>query len=54
MKNINWFHYAAPHTFYGLAGKAWPWFAVLELQGGGVARLDAAPAIKALGSSVGP
>jgi len=29
MKNINWFHYAAPQTFYGLAGKAWPWFAVL-------------------------
>ncbi|MEY4435909.1 MAG: Heme exporter protein, partial [Pseudomonadota bacterium] len=29
MKNINWFHYAAPHTFYGLAGQAWPWFAVL-------------------------
>ena len=29
MKNINWFYYAAPQTFYGLAGKAWPWFAVL-------------------------
>ncbi len=29
MKNINWFHYAAPQTFYGLAGKTWPWFAVL-------------------------
>jgi heme exporter protein C len=29
MKNIHWFHYAAPQTFYGLAGKAWPWFAGL-------------------------
>jgi heme exporter protein C len=29
MKKISWFHYAAPHTFYGLAGKAWPWFAAL-------------------------
>ena len=29
MKNINWFHYAAPQTFYGLAGKTWPWFAGL-------------------------
>ncbi len=27
--SIQWFHYAAPQTFYGLAGKAWPWFAVL-------------------------
>ena len=29
MKNINWFHYAAPQTFYGLAGKAWPWLAAM-------------------------
>lgn len=29
MKNIHWFHYAAPQTFYGLAGKAWRWFAGL-------------------------
>jgi heme exporter protein C len=29
MRNINWFYYAAPQTFYGLAGKAWPWFAAL-------------------------
>lgn len=29
MKSINWFHYAAPQTFYGFAGRAWPWFAVL-------------------------
>jgi len=29
MKNINWFHYAAPQNFYGFAGKAWPWFAAL-------------------------
>jgi len=26
---IRWFHYAAPQTFYGLAGRLWPWFAVL-------------------------
>ncbi len=25
---INWFYYAAPQRFYGLAGKAVPWFAV--------------------------
>ena len=29
MKKTSWFHYAAPQTFYGLAGQAWPWFAVL-------------------------
>ena len=23
------FHYAAPQTFYGLAGRAWPWVAAL-------------------------
>ena len=26
---IRWFHYAAPQTFYGLAGRLWPWFAAL-------------------------
>jgi heme exporter protein C len=26
---INWFRYAAPHTFYPLAGKLIPWFAAL-------------------------
>lgn len=26
---INWFKYSAPTTFYGLAGKMIPWFAVL-------------------------
>ena len=26
---INWFYYAAPQAFYGLAGKLWPWLAVL-------------------------
>ena len=25
----HWFHYAAPQTFYGLAGRGWPWFAAL-------------------------
>jgi heme exporter protein C len=25
---INWFKYAAPSTFYSLAGKLIPWFAV--------------------------
>ncbi len=24
-----WFHYAAPQTFYGLAGRFWPWVAAL-------------------------
>jgi heme exporter protein C len=24
-----WFHYAGPQAFYGLAGRLWPWFAVL-------------------------
>ena len=24
-----WFYYAAPQTFYGLAGRWWPWLAVL-------------------------
>jgi heme exporter protein C len=24
---INWFHFAAPQTFYKLAGQLWPWFA---------------------------
>jgi len=27
--NQGWFYYAAPQTFYGLAGKLWPWFALL-------------------------
>jgi len=27
--SIRWFYYAAPQTFYGLAGKLWPWFAGL-------------------------
>ena len=26
---IRWFYYAAPQTFYGLAGRMWPWFAAL-------------------------
>ena len=26
---INWFKFASPASFYPLAGKAWPWFAVL-------------------------
>ena len=25
-----WFHYAGPQAFYGLAGRLWPWFAVLS------------------------
>jgi heme exporter protein C len=25
---INWFKFASPQTFYPLAGKLWPWFAV--------------------------
>jgi heme exporter protein C len=28
LRNINWFKYAAPQPFYGLAGKLIPWFAV--------------------------
>jgi len=28
LSNINWFKYAAPQTFYDLAGKLIPWFAV--------------------------
>ncbi len=28
LRNINWFRYAAPQPFYGLAGKLIPWFAV--------------------------
>ena len=28
---INWFKYSAPSTFYGLAGKLIPWFAVASL-----------------------
>ena len=24
-----WFHYVGPQAFYGLAGRLWPWFAVL-------------------------
>ena len=27
LRNINWFKYAAPQPFYGLAGKLIPWFA---------------------------
>jgi len=27
--SIRWFHFAAPQTFYGLAGSVWKWFAVL-------------------------
>jgi heme exporter protein C len=27
--SVPWFHYAAPQTFYGLAGRWWPWFAAL-------------------------
>jgi len=26
---IRWFYYAAPQTFYALAGRLWPWFAAL-------------------------
>jgi heme exporter protein C len=26
---MRWFHYAAPQTFYGLAGRLYPWFGVL-------------------------
>jgi heme exporter protein C len=26
---IRWFYYAAPQTFYGLAGRSWPWLAAL-------------------------
>ena len=29
LKNIQWFHWAAPQTFYPLAGKLWRPFAVL-------------------------
>ena len=29
--SIRWFHYAAPQTFYGLAGRLWPWFGLLAL-----------------------
>ena len=28
---IRWFYYAAPQTFYGLAGRLWPWLAALAL-----------------------
>jgi heme exporter protein C len=28
LRDINWFKYAAPQPFYGLAGKLIPWFAV--------------------------
>jgi heme exporter protein C len=28
LRNINWFKYAAPQPFYGLAGKLIPWFAM--------------------------
>ena len=31
LRNINWFKYAAPQPFYGLAGKLIPWFAVSAL-----------------------
>lgn len=38
MSSINWFKYAAPSTFYGLAGKLAPWFgwSALLLIGGGL------------------
>ncbi|MBC7945683.1 MAG: cytochrome c biogenesis protein CcsA [Burkholderiales bacterium] len=28
MQNVNWFKYASPQNFYGLAGKLAPWFAI--------------------------
>ena len=28
---MRWFYYAAPQTFYGLAGRLWPWLAALAL-----------------------
>jgi len=31
MSRINWFHYAAPQRFYGLAGKLVPWCAALAV-----------------------
>lgn len=29
IRNIHWFRFAAPQTFYYLAGRMWPWFATL-------------------------
>lgn len=29
LSRIPWFRFAAPQTFYTLAGRAWPWFAAL-------------------------
>ncbi|MDP2371822.1 heme ABC transporter permease CcmC [Rhodoferax sp.] len=28
-RTIHWFKYASPQNFYGLAGRMWPWFAML-------------------------